>query len=216
MSNELETLEMALSFQMNPDDGSPLDAATQAKIEARIAELTGGGAAPQQDDMVLGAPDGLDPIIDQNDLSGALARIQQQLAGITQGGGIPQQAVTLESVLTNLDPRDSDAALALLDWLITNGRLQNIGTINGGGYLWHYAEPKGSTKEGYMPGGTKGGRMVDEALQKAKESGATVRKTGMCDKCYSAVVQQDDGAIVLDDETADAACTNGGTHTFHG
>ena len=151
----------------------------------------------------------------QPDLS---TMIQQAVAQAVGQAGLNQvaQPVSLEDVLLAIDPADSEAALLLLEWLQGTGRLSVVATLAGsGGYLFHYAEPKGATKEGYVPGGTQGGRMVDAAMDQAKAAGAVKKNVGLCDKCWSAVEKLDDGSIVTSDETQSAACSAGGPHTFN-
>ena len=198
--NDVERAEMMLSLGMS-EDGEPLSDEARATLEQFIQDNSQPhaveihNAAPD----VTGTPTDIQAII-QNEIAKAL-------------GGQQQQAVSLEDVLKGIDPRDSEAALMLFDWLCNNDRIGIVGTLHGGGYLLHYTEPKGTTKAGYTPGGTQGGRMVDEAVAKAKESGAKPRKVGICDKCWSAVEQKDDGTIVADD--GNTTCAQGGTHNFN-
>lgn len=123
-------------------------------------------------------------------------------------------AAELAVELSSIDPRDSEAALLMFDWLTKTGRLQTIGNLSGGGYLLHYSEPKGTTKAGYTPGGTQGGRMVDAALEKATEAGAVPVKRGICGNCYSAVKIVDD--VVVSDSDDSPECSAGGAHEFVG
>ncbi len=208
--DQVERAQMMLSLNMN-EQGEALSAQERADLEALVATQEG--------------PVTVEPIGDPEPTVGApsvsqapgLTDIQQMIAAEvakqTQGGGAAP--VSLEQVLQRIDPRDSDAALALFEWLCDHGRIGIVGTLNGGGYLLHYTEPKGSTKAGYSPGGTQGGRMVDQAVAKAKESGAKPRQTGMCDKCWSAVEKVEDGTVVTDDDTKDATCPQGGAHNFN-
>lgn len=131
-----------------------------------------------------------------------LASIEAQLAALAKGQGVaaPQPTITLKDVLDSLDPRDSDAALALFGWLWDNHRFGVVGQLNGGGYLLHYQEPKGSTQAGYMAGGTQGSRMVDAAVEKTKAAGGRAVKRGLCATCMSAVKEREDGVVVLDDD----------------
>lgn len=225
---ELEKLELQLSFGIN-DDGDTLTDTQRHEVEAKVAALKTPDAQEPQPQQPQPQEEGW-PIVDlttdasdaapaatpsqaqQPDLSQMIAQqIQQQLGQIQQ----PQQ-VSLEDVLKAIDPRDSDSALLLLDWLQQNSRLSVVATLSGGGgYLYHYSEPKGTSNQGYTPGSTQGGRMVDQAVQKAQEQGAKPRKTGMCDQCWSAVEQLDDGSVVLDDDTKSAVCSAGGTHSFN-
>lgn len=126
---------------------------------------------------------------------------------------------SVAELLSQIDPRDSEAALAMLDWLETYGRLNRVGTLYGGqGYMYVYKEPKGTTKAGYVPGGTQGGRLVDEAVDKARASGAKPKKTGLCTHCLTPV-WDDEGVIRKDDPEAEgdpdfaevsATCMNSG------
>jgi len=121
---------------------------------------------------------------------------------------------TLEEVLGGVDPRDSDAALAMLDFLLRTQRLHRVGVLDGGqGYLFMYQEPQGSTKQGYRPGATQGDRIVDEAVEAQRAAGSTPAKRGMCPHCFSVVAEVED-KIVLDDETRNPVCPNSpdGTH----
>jgi hypothetical protein len=116
-------------------------------------------------------------------------------------------------LLGALDPRDSDVSLAMLQWLQENGRVHKMGTLDQplSGYIYFYNEPKGTTKEGYTPGGTQGGRMVDKAAEQVKASGVAPAKKGMCPKCMRLVREEPDGSIVAEiDDTAD--CVGGATH----
>lgn len=201
-----ETLEMALSFGMNPETSQPLTPDERKQIEAALG--TDAPEATPEAEISTGAG--------EQDLSAAVAQIQQQLAALTSGGQQPVagQPLTLGDVLNQIDPRDSDAALAMFQWLVDNKRMNRIGMLDGGGYLLHYSEPKGTTKAGYTPGGTKGGRMVDQALEQTKAAGGKPADRGMCGKCYSVVIKQDDGTVTLDDDTASASCSSGGAHDF--
>lgn len=138
------------------------------------------------------------------------AIVEQTLASLMgqMGGG----AQTFEEALAQVDPRDSEAALQMLDWLLTNARLHRLGTLDRGGYLFAYQEPKGSTKEGYTPGATQGDRIVDKAVEEARASGAAPKgRATMCKKCFSAVVIQEDGTALLDGDGS-AICSAGGAH----
>lgn len=115
-------------------------------------------------------------------------RLIQQANG---GGGInagPTTAVTLDEVLDSIDPRDSDSALKLFAWLKDNLRLQKVATLDQGGYLFMYQEPEGSSRQGWMAGGTQGDRIVDDALEKAAASGQKTVK-GLCKHCLSTIQQ---------------------------
>lgn len=127
-----------------------------------------------------------------------LAAAMQAALGMDAGG--PQ---SFEDALREVDPRDSDTALMMLDWLAQTGRLMRVGTLEGGqGYLYMYGEPKGTTKAGYRPGGTQGDRIVNEAVEHQRQHGVK-RKTGVCSSCFSAVYQQEgDDTILLDDPDA--------------
>lgn len=142
--------------------------------------------------------------------------LQEALDSLTDDPFSAPPQASFSDALAEVNLRDSDAALAMYDWLVQTGRLQTVGTLTGGGYLLHYSEPKGATKAGYTPGGTQGGRMVDQAVAKAKEAGIKPRQAGLCDQCFSAVVKLDDGSIVLDDASASAIChSTAGEHTFN-
>lgn len=203
--DERETIEMALSLGVNPDTGNPLTEQEKAMLEGLLAEMNPPTAShPTAPGPQPGGETDLAALVQQE--------IARQLGGVgAVGQAVPQ---SFEDVLNSIDPRDSDAALAMLDWLSKNQRLQVIGNLAGGGYLFHYQEPKGTTKQGYIPGSTKGGRMVDQAVDQARASGAKARKTGMCDKCWSAVEQHEDGSITLDG-TTEATCKTGGLHTIN-
>ena len=209
--SELETLEFALSMGMNPETSEPLTADDRTTIEARVAQLKGdpAGGLKYPTQMQEETPSGTDP-----DLAAQVAALTQSVAALAQGQQAPQQ-YTFGDILDQIDPRDSDAALAMYQWLVDNKRFQRIGVLDGGGYILHYQEPKGTSKAGYTPGGTTGGRMVDAAVEKAKESGAKPVNRGMCTKCFSVVVQEDDGTVALDDGSANTVCSAGGTHDFH-
>lgn len=208
MSNaieERERIEMALSLGYDPDTSEPLTLERRAELEALLVEPT--AAHPT-------AP-GPQPTVDASDIQTLIQNeVAKAMGGISAQGQIAQPQ-TFEDVLLSIDPKDSDAALAMLDWLSTTGRLQNIGSINGGGYLFHYQEPKGSSKQGYTPGATKGGRMVDQAVDQARASGAKPRKTGLCDQCYSAVEQHEDGSISLDGDPTALHHDNGTKHNIN-
>lgn len=217
--SELETLEFALSMGMNPETSEPLTADDRTTIEQRVAQLKGG----EQTGVTIGQVDGTEGAqsVPQEqggvDLAAQVAALSQTVAQLAQqgGGGQPQQQFTFGDVLDQIDPRDSDAALAMYQWLVDNKRFQRIGILDGGGYLLHYQEPKGTSKAGYTPGATKGGRMVDAAVEKAKESGAKPADRGMCTKCFSVVVREGDGTVALDDGSGNTVCSSGGTHHFH-
>jgi hypothetical protein len=128
----------------------------------------------------------------------------------------PNQTVTtLQDVLAQIDPRDSDAALALFSFLEQSGRIHKVGMLDSVGFLLVYREPEGSTKAGYTAGGTLGDRIVESALANAKASGAKVER-GLCPRCMSAVIRQDGEAPRLDnpDVTDPFACKDGDPHDF--
>jgi hypothetical protein len=205
--NDVERAEMMLSLGMN-EEGNPLSSEERAVLEEYVA-----ANQPAVTVELLADPEPSAGAIPEDGSTGIQALIQAEIAKALGGGGAPQ---SFEDILKGIDPRDSEAALAMFNWLADNGRFGIVGTLNGGGYLLHYTEPKGTSKAGYTPGGTQGGRMVDQAVQQAKEAGAKPRKTGMCDQCWSAVEQLDDGSVVTDDDTKSAVCPSGGAHTFHG
>lgn len=134
--------------------------------------------------------------------------VTKALQGLMAGGIGP---ASFQEALADVDPADSEAALAMLDFLLKTGRLNRVGVLDGGnGYLFAYVEPKGSTKAGYRPGGTQGDRIVDEALEKQRNSDAPrPTRQGMCPGCMSAVAEIS-GAIV--NEAGSSTCTNGGPH----
>jgi len=225
---QIDTLELQLSMNMD-NDGSELTPERRAEIEAQIASLSGGDEQVHTVTTVqaeaepwdpgnpalhggdpaphpTAAPSG-DPVADQ------LAAIQAQLAALSGGGG--GAPTSFDDVLSAIDPRDSETALAMFQWLADNGRFSIIGNLNGGGYMLHYSEPKGTTKEGYTPGKTQGGRMVDQAVADAKAKGAKPKKQGMCGKCWSVVEQNDDGAVVNPTDGS-VDCPKGGPHDFQG
>lgn len=141
------------------------------------------------------------------------AAVSEALSALMGGSG---GSSSLDDLLSKIDPRDSESALKLFTWLWENHRFQVIGKLSGGGYMLHYAEPKGTTQAGYMPGGTQGGRMVDEALARAKDNPAAA-KHGMCPQCMSAVKQViETGQVLSDDGKDDPNCPAGGNHTFAG
>lgn len=122
---------------------------------------------------------------------------------------------TFEETLANVDPADSEAALAMLDFLLRTGRLGRIGVLDGGqGYLFMYQEPKGSTKQGYVPGGTKGDQIVDQAVEAQRAAGKKPVKQGMCMHCFSVVSEGEDG-VLINAATNDALCPgSGGEHAM--
>jgi hypothetical protein len=214
--SDVERAEMMLSLGMN-DEGEPLTPEERATLEQFVADNKG--------PVTLESAADLEPTVgpipsegpQEHTMTVTPEAIQQMIASqLAQAGvGVAAQPQTVEEFLQGLDPKDSEAHLALLQHLFNTGRLQVVGTLNGGGYMMHYAEPKGTSKAGYMPGGTQGGRMVDQAVEQAKASGAKPRKTGLCDKCWSAVEQKDDGTVVSDDDAKNPVCSAGGDHTFN-
>ena len=205
-----QRLMMQLQLGME-EDGSDLSDARRAEIEAQLGGPT--AEAPEEQAEPTNPEEQAEPTNAGLPAGGLQDMIQQAVAQAI-GQAVPAQS--LEDVLLAIDPKDSDSALLLMEWLQGTGRLNVVATLNGkGGYLWHYQEPKGATKEGYTPGGTQGGRMVDAALQQTKESGGKPKHSGMCDKCWSAVEQLDDGTVVTDDENHNAVCSQGGAHTFN-
>lgn len=136
--------------------------------------------------------------------------LQQVLTGLAGQSAAP----TFEESLAEVDPRDSEAALAMLDWLLRNGRLHKIGVLDGGqGYMFIYQEPKGTSKQGYTPGGTQGDRIVDKAVEQQREAGTAPKgRSTMCKKCFSAVVIDGEGKALTDDASASPECSEGGLH----
>lgn len=164
-------------------------------------------SGPPQGDTMTQAPE-LDPAI-------------AQMIQTAVQNAIPQASVemTFDEILEQVDPRDSEAALAMLDWLLRNQRLHRLGVLDGDtGYLFAYREPKGSSKQGYAPGATQGDRIVDAAVDQQRQSGATALKKGMCPQCYSAVRLEKEGDVLLDDDTPGverATCSaTGESHGF--
>lgn len=229
MSNtisDIEKLEMALSMNMNPNTSAPLTESERKEFENLLATLkatepevtvgqvdgTEGAqsvphAAPVLGNEPTGSPVAPGPQPQSGDLQSMIQSAVNNALGNVLGGAAAGPA-SFDEVLKQVDPRDSDAALAMLEWLESNGRFQVIGNIRGGGYLWHYQEPKGSSKEGYIPGATQGGRMVDQAVEQARASGAKPRKTGLCPKCYSAVEEHEDGTVSLDGQADATVCSS--------
>lgn len=218
--SDVEKAQMMLSLGMG-ESGEPLTASERSTLEEFVAQ-SGGEVTTGDVDGTQGAmSQDYDPsLVQQQDEQQGGLDIQAMVQAEVQralGTGVAQAAPTsFEDVLKQIDPRDSDAALAMFNWLSDNGRFGLVGQLNGGGYLLHYSEPKGTTKAGYTPGATKGGRMVDQAVAQAKEAGAKPRQTGLCDKCWSAVEKLDDGSIVSDDDQKNPVCSAGGDHTFNG
>lgn len=221
--DERQRLEMALSFKVDPDTSEPLTPEREAEIRAHLDTMDAGSAMQgEATGYSVGTVDGTvgaqsvpqEPAGSPADIQ---ALVQQEIA--RQLGGTVQQTApqaTFEDILNQIDPRDSDAALAMLAWLEANGRISPIATLNGGGgYLWHYSEPKGASKQGYTPGATQGGRMVDKAVDQARESGAKPRVTGMCGTCFSAVQQNDDGSISLDGDPTALTHDDGSKHDLN-
>lgn len=216
--SDVERAELMLSLGMN-DNGEPLSDEERATLEQYVADNT--DAPPVPDGAEAVEPHNLHMATPANEQpqqgSDIQALIQQEIAKQLGGAGAAAAGpVTVEQFLSTVDARDSDTFLTLLQALIDTGRLQNIGTINGGGYMFHYSEPKGASREGYTPGKTKGGRMVDQALDTAKAAGAKPKQVGMCDKCFGAVEKHDDGSIT--NTLGDPVCpnANGGVHNFTG
>lgn len=143
--------------------------------------------------------------------------IDERLSTLT-GQDVPQpQELTIDDVLAQIDPRDSETAQKLFVWLQKTGRLHRVGTLDEVGYMLVYSEPKGSSKEGWTHGGTQGDRIVNDALEKAQAAGAPNLR-GLCSKCFSPVTKQSqDGAVLAESprEGDDPAeCPAGGPHQF--
>lgn len=117
-----------------------------------------------------------------------LRLIQQATSGGATGPTVGSTPATLDEMLADIDPRDSDSALKLFNWLKDNARLHRVATLDQGGYLFLYQEPEGSSRQGYVAGGTQGDRIVDDALEKAQASGTKSLK-GLCKHCFSAISQ---------------------------
>lgn len=134
------------------------------------------------------------------------------------GGAAPASSGgdSIDDVLAAIDPRDSDTALKLFHWLRDNARMHKVASLEQGGYLFLYQEPKGSSNEGYVVGGTQGDRIVDEALEKAQASGGKPLK-GLCKKCFSPIAQVGDGKPEAESPrpgTDPTECSGGGLHEF--
>lgn len=163
----------------------------------------------------------------QTDDDALETRVQSAVAKALESlmGGAPQAPdltqESFEHVLSRVDPADSEAALAMLDFLLKTGRLGRVGVLdNGGGYLFMYQEPKGSSKQGYVPGATKGDRIVDRAVEAQREAngGKPPAKRGVCKFCISAIAENEDGTVVLDGSTdphgAHCDASPHGVHAF--
>lgn len=111
------------------------------------------------------------------------------------------------------DPRDSDASLAMFEWLRKHGRLIKVGALDGTGYLFVYQEPKGTTKEGYTAGAEMGERIVDKVLE--TQEGQEPVETSLCSKCLSPVKYRFGEPVVrqeVPEGTDPAVCDDGGPH----
>lgn len=178
------------------------------KAELVIYDQTDTGGGPDQDVHALF--DITDPAWEvtltlKHDGVTMNSPVQPTVTALPSGTSDP-----LDAALAAINPADSDAALKLLKWLEENGRVIRAGTLNGNGYMYLYREPKGSTRQGYTPGGTAGDKIVESALAAAKEHNAGAER-GICSKCMSAVRQEPDAKPVLEDavEGADpAVCTD--------
>ena len=75
--------------------------------------------------------------------------LEQRLQAL-EAAQVQQQArpASLDDALASIDPADSESALKLFNWLLKNGRLHKMGTLDGVGFMMAYQEPKGSTREG--------------------------------------------------------------------
>lgn len=142
--------------------------------------------------------------------------IAEQLGGAQSGPAGPT-AETFDQMLAGIDPRDSETALKLFNWLRDNARLHKVATLDQGGYLFLYQEPEGSSRQGYVAGGTQGDQIVDDALDKARASGTKVLK-GLCRKCFSPISQGDGPAEAESPRpgTNPAECPEGGQHEMAG
>lgn len=209
----------ALVNELDPNDTAARIEAASYIIEKLVATGTGTGRIFGDTQGI--AQDAGASVVGHGDIAPAdiEALINQKIAeALGQGGQATQtpvqnqpQTFTFEDVLKQIDPRDSEAALAMLDWLLQNQRLHRVGVLDGGqGYLFVYSEPKGTSKAGYRPGATQGDRIVDAAVEQQRAHG-TKRKTGMCPHCLSAVVQlEGDEKIYLDDDqNPTSTCENG-------
>jgi len=144
--------------------------------------------------------------------------IAEQLGQVT-GANLGDE-VTLDDILEQIDPRDSDSALKLFNWLRDNARLHKVATLDQGGYLFLYQEPDGSSRQGYVAGGTQGDQIVDNALEKAQAAGGKPNK-GLCRLCYSPIVQVGDNKPEAESprpgtDPAECPAADGGSHVFAG
>lgn len=220
--DELTRAQMQLEMGI-ADDGSDLTDEQRANLEAYVAANGGQQvASPEQVAATIGtggqsAETQAAPQLDPATIAAIQAAVGQAVGQAAPAQAAPQR-MTFDKILEQVDPRDSDAALAMFEWLQKNSRLSVVATLaGGGGYLFHYAEPKGSSKAGYVPGSSAGGRMVDSALEKAEQQGLKKRDVGLCSKCFSPVVRLDDGTVALDDANdPSVTCTDGAAHAFQG
>lgn len=194
-AEERTAIEVQLRFNVD-DNGAPLTPEGRAALEARL-----GRTVPSE-------------------ISNTTVPIAD-MVGIydTPGADVPSPSgietyedlvKTLEAVLDVIDTRDSDTHIAVFKWLQERERVVRVGTLNSG-YIYQYQEPKGSSKEGYVLGGTQGDRMVDNALEAVNAAGAQPTKHGVCARCLKVVKQEGGGPIVTaaDDDDVCPAGTDG-------
>lgn len=150
--------------------------------------------------------------------------IDERLQAVTGQPGIgvalPGDPASIDDVLESIDPRDSDTALKLFNWLKDNSRLHRVATLEQGGYLFLYQEPEGASRQGYTAGGTQGDRIVDDALEKAQATGGKPLK-GLCKHCLSSISQVGSSAPEAEQPrpgTNPTECSGngGGAHEFAG
>jgi hypothetical protein len=147
-------------------------------------------------------------------------KLAAMLGGFGGFAGPPPAApvpMTLEEVLEEIDPRDSESAQAMFAWLQRNGRIHKMGMLDNVGYLLVYSEPEGSSKAGWTHGGTQGDRIVSEALEKAQAAGAPALK-GLCPRCYSPIIKRGENEAIEAESPRPGSdptvCTDGGPHEF--
>lgn len=153
---------------------------------------------------------------EQLDIEAFITQKINEVMGASSNATPTASPPTFEDALATVDPADSEAALAMLDWLLKTQRLGRVGVLDGGqGYLFVYAEPKGSSKAGYRPGATQGDRIVDEALDKQRASGAEASKLAVCRHCLDVVAERN-GVLFLDDpDNPSTSCVNSPDGVHH-
>lgn len=188
---------------------SPEDAAELERMVAQRHQQAGQPAAPIAPTMGPASPLLNQPI--------AIEDAREEIMAVLQACEDPRIVNELFlGLLDAIDPADSDLHLALFQRLQASGRVHKMGTLDQplAGYIYFYQEPKGTTKEGYTPGATQGGRMVDNAKAKIAESGVQGPvKRGMCSKCMKLVREEADGSIVTELD-AEVLCGTSGGHVL--